>query len=63
VPGRGARVRDGLEATVPNLTTGFEQARGALLVAAGSLSRQLATAPPRDDQKVASEKGSEGAAG
>ena len=61
--GTGGSLLAGLEATVPNLTTGFEQARGALLVAAGSLSRQLATAPPRVDQEVGSEKGSEDAAG
>jgi DNA-binding IclR family transcriptional regulator len=61
--GTGGSLLAGLEATVPNLTTGFEQARGALLVAAGSLSRQLATAPPRAEPELGSEDGSEDAAG
>jgi len=61
--GTGGSLLAGLEATVPNLTTGFEQARGALLVAAGSLSRQLATTPPRAEPELGSEDGSEDAAG
>ena len=47
--GTGGLLLAGLEATVPDLTTGFEQARGALLVAAGSLSRQLATTPAPEE--------------
>jgi DNA-binding IclR family transcriptional regulator len=61
--GTGGSLLAGLEATVPNLTTGFEQARGALLVAAGSLSRQLATAPPREQSELGSQDGPEDAAG
>lgn len=41
--GTGGTLLAGLEASVPDLKAGFEQVRGALLVAAGSLSRQLAT--------------------
>ena len=41
--GTGGTLLAALEASVPDLRTGFEQVRGALLVAAGSLSRQLAT--------------------
>jgi DNA-binding IclR family transcriptional regulator len=44
--GTGGALLAGLEASTPDPTVGFEQIRGALLVAAGSLSRQLATAPP-----------------
>jgi DNA-binding IclR family transcriptional regulator len=56
--GTGGSLMAALEANAPDLTTGFEQIRGALLVAAGSLSRQLATAPPRaepgiDDESTA----------
>jgi DNA-binding IclR family transcriptional regulator len=43
--GTGGALLAALEASVPDPTTGFEQVRGALLVAAGSLSRQLATTP------------------
>jgi len=50
--GTGGSVLAALEATVPNLATGFEQARGALLVAAGSLSRQLATTPPPEEPEA-----------
>jgi DNA-binding IclR family transcriptional regulator len=47
--GTGGSLLAGLEASTPDLTSGFEQIRGALFVAAGSLSRQLATAPRRDE--------------
>ena len=47
--GTGGLLLAALEASVPDLTTGFEQARGALLVAAGSLSRQLATTPAPEE--------------
>jgi DNA-binding IclR family transcriptional regulator len=50
--GTGGVLLAGLEATVPELTSGFEQTRGALLVAAGSLSRQLATAPAPDEPQL-----------
>jgi DNA-binding IclR family transcriptional regulator len=53
--GTGGSLLAALEATVPDLTTGFEQARGALLVAAGSLSRQLATTPGPGEPDVSSE--------
>jgi hypothetical protein len=43
-----------LAAAVPDLTAGFEQARGALLVAAGSLSRQLATTPAPEEPDLGS---------
>jgi hypothetical protein len=46
--GTGGSLLAALEATPSDLTSGFEQIRGALLVAAGSLSRQLATTPPPD---------------
>ena len=44
--GTGGSLSAALEATVPDVRAGFEQVRGALLIAAGSLSRQLATMPP-----------------
>jgi DNA-binding IclR family transcriptional regulator len=53
--GTGGSLIAALEATVPDLTTGFEQVRGALLVAAGSLSRQLATTSPPDEPEIDSE--------
>jgi DNA-binding IclR family transcriptional regulator len=43
--GTGGSLLAALEASAPDLKAGFEQVRGALLVAAGSLSRQLATMP------------------
>ena len=43
--GTGGSLLAALEASAPDLKAGFEQIRGALLVAAGSLSRQLATMP------------------
>jgi IclR family transcriptional regulator, acetate operon repressor len=46
--GTGGVLLAALEASAPDLRSGFEQVRGALLVAAGSLSRQLATRPPAD---------------
>jgi DNA-binding IclR family transcriptional regulator len=52
--GTGGWLLAALGATVPDLTVGFEQARGALLVAAGSLSRQLATAPVPDEPDLGS---------
>jgi DNA-binding IclR family transcriptional regulator len=61
--GTGGSLLAGLDATVPSLGTGFEQARGALLVAAGSLSRQLATTPPTEEPEVDPDAGSEDAAG
>jgi hypothetical protein len=59
--GTGGTLLAGLEASVPDLRTGFEQVRGALLVAAGSLSRQLATSPPMGNPDA--EADPEGAAG
>jgi len=50
--GTGGSLLAGLGATV---TTGFEQTRGALTVAAGSLSRQLATAATPDEPDLGSE--------
>ncbi len=50
--GTGGSLLAALEATASDLTTGFEQIRGALLVAAGSLSRQLATAPPPEEPDI-----------
>jgi DNA-binding IclR family transcriptional regulator len=50
--GTGGSLLGALEATVPDLGAGFERVRGALLVAAGSLSRQLATTPPRDEPEL-----------
>jgi DNA-binding IclR family transcriptional regulator len=50
--GTGGSLLAGLEASTPDLKTGFEQIRGALLVAAGSLSRQLATAPPPEEPDI-----------
>ncbi len=44
--GTGGVLLAALEAQVPDLRSGFEAVRGALLVAAGSLSRQLATTAP-----------------
>jgi len=41
--GTGGALIAALEASAPDRASGFEQVRGALLVAAGSLSRQLAT--------------------
>ena len=61
--GTGGLLLAGLEATVPDLTTGFEQARGALLVAAGSLSRQLATTHAPEEPEFDSADGPEDAAG
>jgi DNA-binding IclR family transcriptional regulator len=51
--GTGGSLLAALGATVPQLTTAFEQTRGALLVAAGSLSRQLATSPVLDEPALA----------
>jgi DNA-binding IclR family transcriptional regulator len=50
--GTGGSLLAALEATVTDLTNSFEQVRGALLVAAGSLSRQLATSSSRDEPEV-----------
>ncbi len=50
--GTGGVLLAGLEATVRDPAAGFEQARGALLVAAGSLSRQLATTPAPDEPEI-----------
>ncbi len=44
--GTGGTLLGALEASVPDPRSGLDQIRGALLVAAGSLSRQLATSPP-----------------
>ena len=46
--GSGGSLLAALEASTPDLNGGLEQVRGALLVAAGSLSRQLATRAPAD---------------
>jgi DNA-binding IclR family transcriptional regulator len=46
--GTGGTVLAALELGVPDLTTGLQRVRGALVVAAGSLSRELATATPPD---------------
>jgi hypothetical protein len=50
--GTGGTLLAGLEASVPDLRSGFDQVRGALLVAAGSLSRQLATMSPPDEPEL-----------
>jgi DNA-binding IclR family transcriptional regulator len=50
--GTGGLLLAALEASVPDTRTGIGQVRGALLVAAGSLSRQLATAPPGGEGTV-----------
>jgi DNA-binding IclR family transcriptional regulator len=50
--GTGGALLAALEASPPDLKAGFEQVRGALLVAAGSLSRQLATTPPSDEPEL-----------
>jgi DNA-binding IclR family transcriptional regulator len=50
--GTGGSLLAALEASAPDLTHGFEQIRGGLLVAAGSLSRQLATTPPPDEPEI-----------
>lgn len=47
--GTGGAVLAALELEVLDLRTGLDRARGALMVAAGSLSRVLATAPPGAD--------------
>jgi DNA-binding IclR family transcriptional regulator len=47
--GTGGMLVAALEAIVPDVASGFDQARGALFVAAGSLSRQLATTPAPDE--------------
>jgi DNA-binding IclR family transcriptional regulator len=50
--GTGGSLLAALEASAPDLKAGFEQIRGALLVAAGSLSRQLATMPPPGEPEL-----------
>jgi len=50
--GTGGSLVAALEASAPGATAGFEQIRGALLVAAGSLSRQLATTPPPEEPDI-----------
>jgi DNA-binding IclR family transcriptional regulator len=50
--GTGGSLLAALEASAPDLKSGLEQIRGALLVAAASLSRQLATSPPPDEPGV-----------
>jgi DNA-binding IclR family transcriptional regulator len=55
--GTGGTLLGALEANVPDPRSGFEQIRGALLVAAGSLSRQLATTSPPDEPEIESEEG------
>jgi DNA-binding IclR family transcriptional regulator len=50
--GTGGSFLAALEAAAPDLRSGFEQVRGALLVAAGSLSRQLATTSPADEPEL-----------
>jgi DNA-binding IclR family transcriptional regulator len=44
--GTGGTLLAALEASIPDPKSGFEQVRGALLIAASSLSRQLATSAP-----------------
>jgi DNA-binding IclR family transcriptional regulator len=61
--GTGGTLLAGLEASVPDLKAGFEQVRGALLVAAGSLSRQLATTSQADPGADSENDDSEDAAG
>ena len=46
--GTGGGLLAALEGTVPDLRAGYEAVRGVLLVAAGSLSRDLATTRPAD---------------
>jgi DNA-binding IclR family transcriptional regulator len=55
--GTGGAVLAALEAPVKDVRSGYETVRGALLIAAGSLSRQLATtpadAPPSSEEEAA----------
>jgi DNA-binding IclR family transcriptional regulator len=51
--GTGGAVLAALEVGIPDLRAGLERARGALVVAAGSLSRELATAAPQRDTAAA----------
>ncbi len=60
--GTGGTLLAALGADVPDPRSGYEQVRGALLVAAGSLSRQLATMSPPDDAEVAEVAPEEGTA-
>jgi DNA-binding IclR family transcriptional regulator len=53
--GTGGALIAALEVTAPERAGGFEQVRGALVVAAGSLSRQLATTSPADEPEIGSE--------
>jgi DNA-binding IclR family transcriptional regulator len=53
--GTGGALLAGLEASAPDLRAGFERVRGALLVAAGSLSRQLATTHAPDEPGIDSD--------
>jgi DNA-binding IclR family transcriptional regulator len=53
--GTGGALIAALEGTAPERAGGFEQVRGALVVAAGSLSRQLATTSPADEPEIGSE--------
>lgn len=51
--GSGGSLVAALEATLlPDVGASLEQVRGALLVAAGSLSRQLATTPPQEEPEL-----------
>jgi DNA-binding IclR family transcriptional regulator len=53
--GTGGALLAALEASVPDPRSGLDQIRGALLVAAGSLSRQLATTAPPVETEAGSE--------
>jgi IclR family transcriptional regulator, acetate operon repressor len=50
--GTGGTLLGALEASVLDPRSGLDQIRGALLVAAGSLSRQLATTSPPDEPGI-----------
>jgi DNA-binding IclR family transcriptional regulator len=50
--GRGGSLIAALGAVAPDPASGFEQVRGALMVAAGSLSRQLATTSPATEPDI-----------
>ena len=55
--GTGGTLLAALGASIPDPRSGYEQLRGALLVAAGSLSRQLATTSSPDEPDIEDEEG------
>ena len=62
--GSGGSLVAAIEATLlPDVGASLEQVRGALLVAAGSLSRQLATTPPQEEPELDTDTDSDTEAG